>query len=66
MTNDERELLSAYFVNQGLRLDTEVLAARQLLYTTKSKRACTALYDAIQRKEDFNKFQHDVCALLNF
>lgn len=65
MTIPEKELLSMYLVNQGLRLDTEVLRAKRLWDTRKDIRACMALLDALYRKNAFDKFSHDLCALLN-
>lgn len=65
MTQDEKELLKMYFVNQGLRLDSEVLSARTLSNTRRDKRGCMALLYSLERKEAFNKFMHDVCALLD-
>lgn len=65
MTSAEKELLSMYLVNQGLQLDTEVLRAKRYWDTRKDLRACTALLDALYRKNAFDKFSHDLCALLH-
>ena len=65
MTNDEKELLCMYFVNQGLRLDRAFLGAKRSWDTRHDYRACMALLDALQHKTAFDKFSHDLCALLN-
>ena len=64
MSEYEKQLLSMYLVNQGLRLDREFLDAKRLWDTRQTYAACMALLGALQRKQDFDKFQHDLCALL--
>ena len=64
MSEYEKQLLSMYLVNQGLRLDRELLDAKRIWDTRQTYAACMALLGALQRKKDFDKFQHDLCALL--
>lgn len=66
MTPSEKHLLDMYFINQGLRLDMELSAARLAMDMKMNCINCMRLTEAEIRKEDFEKFQHDVCALLNF
>lgn len=66
MTPSEKHLLDMYFLNQGLRLDMELQAARLEFDMHQDCKRCHMLAAAFDRKEDFDKFQHDVCTLLNF
>lgn len=65
MTASEKHLISMYLVNQGLRLDMELSAARLKFDMEESCPNCYALMLAWDQKKAFDKFQHDLCALLN-
>lgn len=68
MTEHELELLKAYFINQGLRLDNDFdIAIAQLLAASPSERPVRAssLSLVALRKQVFDKVCADVFALLN-
>lgn len=68
MTAHELELLKAYFINQGLRLDNDFdIAIAELLASAPSDRAVRAssLSICALRKQVFDKICYDVFALLN-
>ncbi len=68
LTEHELELLKAYFVNQGLRLDNDFdIAIAELLAARPSERSvrASALSVCALRKQIFDKIAHDVFALLN-
>lgn len=65
MTESEKSLLALYLVNQGLQLDMQLSAARLAMDMKMNCVNCMRLTEAEIRKESFDKFQHDLCALLN-
>lgn len=68
LTEHELELLKAYFINQGLRLENDFdIAIAELLAARPSERSvrATALSVCALRKNEFDKICNDVFALLN-
>ena len=69
MTNDELNIFKAYLVNEGLRRDTELIAARQVYLQhardSRADAACIRLLRAHISKAVFDKVCNDLCALLN-
>lgn len=65
MTTEENEMLRQYLVNQALRLESEASEAFSVLCTRKDIGACIVLLGALYRKQTFDKFSHDLCALLH-
>lgn len=65
MTAAEKQILSMYLANEGVRLDMAVDDAQRLFQLQWSRLRLMQLNEAIIRKECFDKFSHDLCALLN-
>lgn len=65
MIVSDRELINAYLVNEGLRIDSDLVQARYSYHARPCSRTAAALFAAHMRKEDFKKFSHDLAALLN-
>lgn len=65
MTEDEKNIIKMYFVNEALRLHMEVLDCKSLYDTKGTVRACMKLLGAVSAKESFDKVYHDLCALLS-
>lgn len=65
MTEKEKELIKMYIANQGLRFDSDVEFLLGQVYRDRSPSVCAALLRAINARESFNKFAHDLSALLN-
>ena len=61
----DKHILDMYLVNQGLRLDMELSAAKLEYSMHEDCKRCMLLLAALERKEQFDKFEHDLCALLN-
>lgn len=65
MTEEEKTVLKMYLVNQGLRVDGELQEARQDFDQRFSSWSAFRLSLAHERKEVFDKFAVDLCALLH-
>lgn len=65
MTEDEKNMIKMYLINEGLRLHVAVLDCKSTYDTRGTARACMKLLEAVKAKEAFDKFNHDLCALLN-
>ena len=65
MTASEKHILSMYLSSEGIRLDMDVENAQRLFELQRSRFRLVQLNDSILRKECFDKFSHDLCALLN-
>lgn len=65
MTEDEKNMIKMYLINEGLRLDRLVLDCRSTYDTRGTIRSYMKLLAASAAKEEFDKFNHDLCALLN-
>lgn len=65
MTNDEKDLIRAYLINQGLRFDSDVITCRQVYLHHRTESACMRLLRAQISKVIFDKICNDICALLN-
>lgn len=66
MLSSEKQLLECYFVNQGIRLDSDLENARVQAFAHPTERSIYAFAMALASKTSFDKFQHDVCTLLHF
>lgn len=65
MTEEEKNLLGLYLVNQSQRLDIEAAAASEYYLRHRDRRSAERLCEALRAKEAFQKFQHDLCSLLH-
>ena len=65
MSPAEKHILSMYLVNESMRLDMAVENAQRLFEMQWTRLRLMQLNEAIIHRECFNKFSHDLCALLN-
>lgn len=65
MIEEEKTILKMYLVNQGLRVDQEVIEARADFDQRESTWSAFRLSMAHERKEVFDKFAADLVALLH-
>lgn len=65
MTEDEKNIIKMYLINEGNRLHVELLDCKSTYDARGTTRTLIKLLEAAKAKEAFDKFNHDLCALLN-
>ena len=65
MTDSEKSLILQYLISQQTSLDYDVLETRTNLDNLPIRSRVFAYEEALLRKVTFDKFAHDLCALLN-